>query len=337
MKTIALTAFAIIAATQLDCAQVEPAKAAPPATPKSPDRPRTTVARVAPAMAGYGAPYRSSRSSVPPVVVQFTSTEPQVVQEISEDLDVMTHLIDQSLADDGANGKTSSRMGIELYFTSSGRSVRALYVEDFGAVFMVKVNFPLHGAPPPKGKEPAKPADSEWERARREVLGLGDSDDRRDSSAEYVFDAEKVEALKKALIGALKNGSNIRHLKKDDAISISVFGHPSTTAKTASSASPSAEPKRSRVSVGLPGTGNELEVHLQDRLQSIVSRAPSYSEGTVLTLRAKKADVDAFAKGDLSADTFAKKVAFNSYVGAGYGITSVNSWVKDLPSAERPR
>lgn len=333
MKTVLSLVFAVIATAAFSQTDpVEPVKAAPPATPKAPSGgARTVVARPAPAMAGYGMPYRSSRSSVPPVVVRFTSAEPEVVQEISEDLDVMTLLIDQALSDDSTSGKASSRMGIELFYTSSGRSVRALYVEDFGAVFMVKVNFPLHGAPPPKEKEPTKAADSEWERARREVLGLENPEDSRDSSADYVFDPEKVEALKKALVGALKNGSNIRHLKKDDAISISVFGHPSTTAKTAS-ASPAPEAKRSRVAVAAPGGSRPVEVVLQDRLQSIVSRVPSYRDGTVLTLRAKKSDVDAFAKGDLSTDTFTRKVSFNSYIGAGHDITSVNSWIKDQPS-----
>lgn len=326
MKTVLAVLFALMATTAFgQTAPVEPAKAAPPATPKSPEKPRTVTARVAaPAMAGYGSPYRTSRSSVPPVVLRFTSAEPEVVQEIGEDLDVMTHLIDQAL-DEYSSGKASSRMGIELFFTSGGRSVRALYVEDFGAVFMVKVNFPLHGAPPPKEKESARPADSEWEIARRQVLGLEDPDDRRDSSREYVFDPEKVEALKKALVGALKNGSNIRHLKKDDAITVSVFGSPSTTAKTAS-ALPAAEPRRTRVATGLPGGARDLEILVNDTF-----RRSSYRDGTVLTLRVKKSDVDAFAKGDLSAEAFTRKVSFNSYIGAGHDITSVNSWVKDQP------
>ena len=56
-------------------------------------------------------------------------------------------------------------------------------------------------------------------------------------------------------------------------------------------------------------------------------------QGTVLTLRAKKSDVDAFATGKLDFDAFQRKVEQNSYAGSGYGITSINSWSKPASGA----
>mgnify|MGYP006179291289 CR=1 FL=1 len=58
-------------------------------------------------------------------------------------------------------------MGIKLYYTSGGKSVRALYLENFGPLFMVKVNFPVHGPTAVETNEPEQPDDSEWNRARR--------------------------------------------------------------------------------------------------------------------------------------------------------------------------
>ena len=50
------------------------------------------------------------------------------------------------------------------------------------------------------------------------------------------------------------------------------------------------------------------------------------TQGTVLALRVKKADVDAFATGKLDLEALEKKVGQHSYPGSGYGITSINSW-----------
>src|SRR6185436_3254014 len=93
---------------------VAPAAPALPA-PSDPHSPRAaalsrSVGQVAAAAGIAAAPgtsprasYRlSSRSSVPPVVVQFSSAEASQVQDMSEDLDVMTHIIDRALSEDEA-------------------------------------------------------------------------------------------------------------------------------------------------------------------------------------------------------------------------------------------
>ena len=46
----------------------------------------------------------------------------------------------------------------------------------------------------------------------------------------------------------------------------------------------------------------------------------------MLTLRVKKSDVDAFARGQSNLETFQKQAVFNAYIGNGYGVLSVNSW-----------
>jgi hypothetical protein len=61
----------------------------------------------------------------------------------------------------------------------------------------------------------------------------------------------------------------------------------------------------------------------------IIDSTSDAAPGTVLTIRATKADVDAFAKGKLDFEAFRKKAEVHAYPGAGYGLTSLNSWVKE--------
>ena len=51
--------------------------------------------------------------------------------------------------------------------------------------------------------------------------------------------------------------------------------------------------------------------------------------GTVLTLRVKKSDADAFASGKLDFNAFQQKAEIHAYPGSGYGLTSLNSWAKE--------
>jgi hypothetical protein len=270
--------------------------------------------------------YRASRSSVPPVVVQFSSTDTARVHQMSEDLDVMTHLIDRSLRDDDADN-APSKMGINLYVTGSSRSVRSMYVEDFGALFMVKVNFPLQGSPAPKEQLAEKPVDSEWARARAEVLGHTDpgwSD--MFGGATVDFDPKRVEGLKSVLVRALKNASNIRHLKSQEVATISVFG---SAGRIEVSSNRSGDEPRPSSSATRPRISAYASAGKVDAGQTLILSASNAEQGTVLTLRVKKADIDAFAKGEMDEEAFTKTVTFNNYIGVGHDVTSINSWVNE--------
>ena len=274
--------------------------------------------------------YRASRSSVPPVVVQFSSADSSRVQEMSEDLDVMTHIVDTALRDGDVDEETPEKMGVKMYITGSSRSVRSMYVEDFGALFMVKVNFPLQGAPVAKEKEPEKPTDSEWARARAEVFGPAEPGwpDMFGSGTAVDFDPKRVDGLKSTLVRALKNASNIRHLKPQEFVSLSVFGSAGRievrSNRSGDEPRTSSNSKRpARISSSSYGGLNVTTEAV------VVNYSGSTGQGTVLTLRVKKSDIDAFAKGEMDEAAFTKTVTFNNYAGAGNDITSVNSWVND--------
>jgi hypothetical protein len=264
----------------------------------------------------------TSADSIPPLVIQFSSTNQTLVQEWEEDLTVMTRLLEESLQraadEDLSDFKTA--MGITITRTTT-RSVRPLYLEGFGALFMVKVNFPV--VPPTKqDEERPEKTESEWEKARQELFG------RRQASwlggnveAGVDYDAEQVDTLKKELIESLKNASNFRHLQPQEYVSITVYGSANSGAKATKTSKKKKGPDAA--AENLAKTKEEIDRVLRDQLNARPARA-----GTVLTMRVKKADVDAFAKGDINYDAFEKKVELNTYLGSGYGVTSLNSWIQ---------
>jgi hypothetical protein len=112
--------------------------------------------------------------------------------------------------------------------------------------------------------------------------------------------------LKEGLLEALKNATNIRNLKADEFITICVFG------------GVSAAPGKARTWVkrapGAPDADLE-ELFVTDGDDSPPAR------GTIMTIRVKKSDTDAFAKGKLTLDDFRKKASITSYAGetGGWG------------------
>jgi hypothetical protein len=147
-------------------------------------------------------------------------------------------------------------------------------------------------------------------------------------------------------------------LKPDEFVALSVFGSElsgvqimRTTAAAgnpvgpAAASAPSNSKKKSKAGSGeatgepgepssvavAPRPGAPADLSLTDARPAQVSSRTVFKtskagpQGTVLNLRVRKADVDAFAK-DENLETFKSKAVFNSYIGNGYGILSINSW-----------
>jgi hypothetical protein len=251
----------------------------------------------------------SKGDSIPPVVIRFSQSDPKTSATMEEDLFVMARIISRTL--ERAEGdKVNYKMNIPMLLTGSGRSVRPMYIEGLGPLFMIKVNFAL--LPPAKAgdkKTNATPPDTEWDVAHQEVFGPAEGADEY-SARSSSYNQDQVELLKKELMSALKNATNIRALKPDEFVNIAVFGHASS------------------------GRGKSYAVEGGGRvtLKAMAAEADDLataSKGSVLTLRAKKSDIDAFAGGKLEADAFKTKVATTAYFGSGVGISSINSWIQE--------
>src|SRR5207247_9731478 len=87
----------------------------------------------------------------------------------------MSRILDKTVAkklDDRGN----RLMGINVLFAPGSGSIRKLYLEGYGALFLLNVNFPL--LPPPEKAEATKEkseTDSTWEDAKQELYGQSDA------------------------------------------------------------------------------------------------------------------------------------------------------------------
>ena len=291
------------------------------------------------------------RDSVPPLILHFSASPDGKTPELEEDLLVMTRLLQKSLETGLEDNSPAFKAGIPLLVNSSRQSVRAMYLEGFGALFMAKVGFPVTPPAAVTHKKSAAATATEWEKAKDEVLNEEASPAGFDAEvATYMdYDAAQVENLKKGLLQSLKNAANIRQLKPEEFVSVTVFGAPNTSvarvvtrvrnAKTPTAPKPVSGQDAGRVPQDVV---REVEAAVElAKAQALESsaRAIEFSigrgtaraggaQGTVLALRVKKGDVDAFARGKLDSAAFEKAVTTHAYAGSGFNATSLNSWAQ---------
>jgi hypothetical protein len=226
------------------------------------------------------------------LVIRSGDTDSAAQGNLEEDLTVMLRVFDKAI--EGLRGGKPARslMGINLYFSPGAMPNRSLYLDGYGALFLLKVDFPLVAPPAVKEEQKEKPAtDSSWEQARRELYGPPSETPGLVRESED-YDGDKVAKLKSALLEAFKSATNIRNLKPDDSITVCVLG----------------------------GAGQrvfEQKVGDPAKATAVVSIENAPGRGSVLSIRAKKSDVDALAKGRITLEQFRAKVGLNTYQGAG--------------------
>lgn len=248
------------------------------------------------------------------LVIPQEAADSKAISEVEEDLNVMAHILNKAVSGDD---KVARAMGITLYSRHFGSAPTPenLYVEGHGAIFFLDVNYPLLAPPTKEATTPAKERTSnEWEQARREIsrtspaygaMGVGGGEDvfygasggGLSGSAVPAYDADKVEGLKKDLISALKNAAHIRRLKSDESVTVVVTSPGLVGDSKSGKVFAAAEEAYRRALV------------LQDQLGS---PSDSNSAGKLI-LSAKKADAEAYQKGDLGYDEFRKKVSVVLY------------------------
>lgn len=237
---------------------------------------------------------RGPGSPGPSLVIRSSELDPKEQASLEEDMAVMSHLLEKSVGSSlGLQPQGGPVLGVNLVFAAGHNPTRGLYLEGYGALFTLSVGFPLLPSPKNDEEKENPSTDSAWNEARQEVYGQ----QRMDGKAVYVrgeeYDERKVNRLKDAALEALKNATHIRGLKNDDSITVCVFGGAAALPIKVKSANK-------------PGGASMKELYGADQPES---------RSTMLTIRVKKSDVDAFAKDKLNLDDFRKRAKIMPYAG----------------------
>jgi hypothetical protein len=250
---------------------------------------------------------RINSAATKPLVIRSGAIDAQAAKLLEEDLTIMARILAKTLREAGVQDEKRVAMGIQL--ETLGAPTRGVlqnfYLENYGAMFMLNVRFPLT-QPPKKKAESTHSAltGSEWEETRRELFGadgLRSGAFRNGLSSMRVwtsktqpveYDAERVEKLKEALWQSLKNATHIRGLKPEEFVTVTVLGP---------------EPVHPQ--------GGNYQVRSSNRNPREVFAYAQALDGaeSILTMRARKSDVDAFAKGSLAEKEFKDKVSITIY------------------------
>ena len=239
------------------------------------------------------------------LVIPTTQIQPQDMVTLMEDMTVMSRIFDTKLAQSNLK-PTLSFYGVTFPGRISiGRdSLESMYIQGYGALFMTTVDFPL--SPPPQKEEKEETdedADPLWEQMKHEIFSPQAVVERAPERQEEKYDARKVENLKTTLIEALVHASNIRGLKPNESVILTVTGEAGRSSGVVIQAD-------SRTNSYVISDKNNKTVRiytggLPDELAN--------SSQTVLIIRAKKSYIDALAQNKIDYDEFREKVQILSY------------------------
>jgi len=289
----------------------------PPAPPTIPTP--TSVDLVAEDLLGGFSFGSRSGSAGTVLVIPSEQTTTEDLLTINEDMNVMSRIFEKNLEQERVTTVGSSiflpgrRERYGALLGSSRGQIQSMYLQGFGALFLLKVDFPLSPPPDVQGEEQetqkAEQGDPVWQEMRQQMYEPEKVDRRRRTDRpESKYDAEKVENLKTTLIKALKHAANIRSLKPDESVILTVVGKGESTGKTIAAA---------RVVTG------ENQILIQERttdgrvINKVIAGSSlddiGLSSPAVLVIRTKKSDIDEFSKGDIDFEKFRQRLQLLTY------------------------
>jgi hypothetical protein len=254
---------------------------------------------------GYGSALGFLRGSSRPVfVVPAGETALEDLLAANEDMTVMTRIFGRALEQANLGGGASNPF--VSFLGQSSQSAPSVYLDGYGALFTLSVDFPLapgsqeQETPPQEDQAESDPL---WQEMRADIFEPAQADRGtvpfEADAPEY--SAQKVENLKATLIAALKHASNIRALGPDDVVVVTVVG--------------AGVPGQLHGIKSIPGTDEFELVDDQgrtritaDRLADVTRSAP-----TVLMIRATASAISAFAKGQSNLAQFREQVRVLQY------------------------
>ena len=244
-------------------------------------------------------------------VIPSAEIETKDLLTINEDINVMSRIFATNLQQAHISPSGGSLLVGDrnfLFDALSGRSrtsIQSLYLQGYGVLFLMKVDFPLlpsRQVEQQAATEKEDEGDKVWQDTRRQLYEPEQVAKRRAGDSAVKYDAEKVENLKTTLIGALKHAANIRNLKPDESVIVTITGGSESAGNITST---------------ITATG-QVMIHDKERRTMEIVNVPQPSDfrlsaPVVLVIRAKKSDIDSFAKGDIDLKQFRQRVQMISY------------------------
>jgi len=293
------------------------------------------------------------------LVIPATEVKAEDLSAITQDLQVMSHIFDRRFKEPRLVRRLFGMFtDFGDFFGQDSRATEAIYLQGYGALFLMEVNIPL--SPPAEGQkeqgeETEERVDPIWQRAQQEIFFPKSVSIAGGPGSGEKYDAEKLEEFKTELIKTLKHATNIRNLKPDEWVILTVIGqgrqpgeaqfyrYNRRNVDSRSKTSTSGQASSGGVAGygdsggyvgggyagggyaggyvsgygGIGGYGGGMGGYggasgygaWMGRYYGEMGLAAS----TVLTIRAKKSDVDAFASNELDFNEFRQKVQIFTY------------------------
>ena len=249
------------------------------------------------------------------LVIPTEDISVEAMKVIQEDMTIMGRILYKRIRSGDDYGMASSEyysaLGTLRGYWGGGRTVEGIYLQDYGVVYFLRIKIPLLPPSQTEEKKEEEPvADPMWAATKQELQAqqhtgtytwqqTKDMRLRMRKSQFAPYDAEKVAELKQSLLKALRHASNIRSLKAEDWITVVVVGNGIRSVKQ-------------KIVVNNKPGGYGSEMILTDPFYGQSDSAGQ----TVLTVRAKKTDVDAVANQEITPEEFEKRVTMFTYATA---------------------
>ena len=143
------------------------------------------------------------------------------IAETKEDILVMAEILDERFREPRLIGGVLTDFGD--FFGRDNQQTEAIYLQGYGLVFMMEINYQfslLSQLEEEVEYQTNSDTDQTWEQARQRVLS--GNTETENSAGKY--DKQMVEILKTELIRTLKYASNVRNIKPDEWVIVSVSG-----------------------------------------------------------------------------------------------------------------
>lgn len=229
------------------------------------------------------------------LVIPTGDAAPEKIAETTEDLRVMLQILREKLSEPrmilGVLRDYGSLLGED-------RRAEAIYLQGSAALFVIGADFPpsspaqQSGEGEPQSRSQGEAADPVWQRTRQKLYSPG----ARSSSPSGQTQAMTFEQFQAELLRSLKHAANIRHMDPNELVVLTLVAQNGNAGRTAD-----ADMMR-----------QYQNIYGNDYMATMGLGRPA-RPATVLTMQARKADIDAFAQGALDFDQFRRKVKSVAY------------------------